>query len=170
MTYFSPFYSRGHPGMGAGATRQIVDGGTYIEEKKAQIDQLFLADNSWKVQTWIGQINSSALISGATNRWLYQVKKKELTTTPQTYNTNTKDHLDLSTYIDPSKTTPCYNLYEYKHTSTGTLGDGTPVSQIPNGFQVVPVVGVVIVYQSIQESGEILYVFDRQNGLSGQCE
>ena len=155
--------------MGAGATRQIVDGGTYIEEKKAQIDQLFLADNSWKVQTWIGQINSSALISGATNRWLYQIKKMELTTTPQTYTTNTAIHLDLSTYVDLSKTTPCYNLYEYKHSSSGTLGDGTPVSQIPNGFQVVPVVGVVIVYQSIQQSGEILYVFDRQNGLSGQC-
>ena len=156
--------------MGAGATRQIVDGGTYIEEKRAQIDELFLADNSWKVQTWVGQIHSSALISGETNRWLYQIKKKQLTTTPEIYSTNTVDHLDTSTYISPAVVTACYNLYEYKHTTSGTLGDGTPVSQIPNGFQVVPVVGVVIVYQSIQESGEILYVFDRQNGMSGQCE
>ena len=169
MTYYNPFFLTGLPGISAGASNAIIDASRYVQSQSANIDNAIRPKNDWRVDTWHGLISSSSAISGQTNRWLYQIGKVELTSTPAVFSTNTATHLDLSAYVSPAVTVPAYNLFEYKHTSTGTLGDGTPLTSIPGGWIVQPVVGVVIVYQAIDQEGGVVYVFDRQNGLAGSC-
>ena len=169
MTYYAPYATIGLPGISAGATNQMVEGGRFIQEYKPSIVTLFMADHKWKVDQWIGEIYSATAISGQTNRWLYQIEKIETTTTPAVNTTNTAAHLDTSCYVSPAVSVPAYNLFEYKHAATGNLGDGTPLTSIPTGFTVAPVEGIVIVYQHIDQSGGVIFLFDRQNGLSGTC-
>lgn len=167
MTYYDPFYLKGLPGMGAGATNQIVSGGVFVEQYKSRILNLFEPNNDFSVTQWFGEITLSTLFSA--NRWLYRIRKINFTITPQTL-PNTQASTDNLPYPEPLKYVEAYNLYEYKNTGAGLLADGTPIINIPAGFTLQPVNGIVLVYQAINIDGLVVFLFDRQNGLGGECE
>ena len=172
--YYAPYYTFGGKNPTQGYANAQVAATLWTETNRNDVDALIRGNFTNYSPPWPGLITESVAIAGATNRWKYQISKVLLTSTPNVYSTNTITDPDATDYtlVSSVLTTfvDAYNLYEFKHTSSGELGDGTPLTDIPQGFTLVAVVGVVHVHQIIDETGSIIYIFERNNGLSGNCE
>ena len=171
--YYAPYYTFGGKNPSQGYANSQVAATLWTETNRNDVDALIRGNFTNYSPPWPGLITESEAIGGATNRWKYQISKVLLTATPELSGTNTITDPDATDYTLVSSTltdtVDAYNLYEYKHSSTGKTGDGTPLVEIPAGFTVVAVVGVVHVHQIIDETGSIIYIFERNNGLSGSC-
>ena len=171
--YYAPYYTFGGKNPTQGYANAQVAATLWTETNRNDVDALIRGNFTNYSPPWPGLIGESVAIAGATNRWKYQISKVLLTATPTVFSTNTITDPDKTDYtlVSSVLTTfvEAYNLYEFKHTSSGYLGDGTALADIPAGFSVVPVVGVVTVHQIIDATGNIIYVFDRNNGIGGDC-
>ena len=171
--YYAPYFTFGGKNPTQGYANSQVAATLWTETNRNDVDALIRGNFTNYSPPWPGLIIESTAIAGQTNRWKYQISKVLLTATPNVFSTNTITDPDKTDYklVSSVLTTKvdAYNLYEYKHTSSGYTGDGTPLADIPAGFSVVPVVGVVTVHQIIDSTGSIIYVFERNNGIGGAC-
>ena len=171
--YYAPYYTFGGKNPTQGYANAQVAATLWTETNRNDVDALIRGNFTNYSPPWPGLIIESTAIAGQTNRWKYQISKVLLTATPNVFSTNTITDPDKTDYklVSSVLTTKvdAYTRYEYKHTSSGYTGDGTPLADIPAGFSVVPVVGVVTVHQIIDSTGSIIYVFERNNGIGGAC-
>lgn len=171
--YYAPYFTFGGKNPSQGYANAAVASNIWVENNRLKVDKIIAGEFSNFSPPWPGLIISSAAIAGSTNRFKYEITKVLLTPTPDAAATNTITDPDVTDYkvVSATLTTSvtAYNLYEYKHTSSGFLGDGTPLADIPIGFALVAVKGVVTVSQMIDSAGNLIYVFERNNGFSGEC-
>jgi len=164
MTIFNPYFTTGLPGLSATVSNNIANQTQFVQAAR---DPTAASPFGFNLPNWMGLIVSSTVLT--TNRWSYRVRKINLTATPAVVATNTATHLDTSAYVAPATDVLAYNLWEYQALSTGNLADGTPIANIPSGLTVRAVSGVVMVYQWLNSEGTVIFVFDRPNGLGGNC-
>jgi hypothetical protein len=171
--YYAPYYTFGGKNPSQGYANAQVATTLWTETNRNDLDALIRGNFTNYSPPWIGLITESTAIVNQTNRYKYKISKVLLTATPDDFTANTITDPDKTDYKIVNSvfttTVTAYNLYEFKHTSSGNTGDGTPLADIPAGFAVVPVVGVVTVHQIIDSTGSIIYVFERNNGIGGAC-
>lgn len=164
MTIFNPYFTTGLPGLSATVSNNIAKQTQFVQQAR---DPTAASPFGFNLPNWMGLIVSTTVLSA--NRWNYRVRKINLTATPAVVATNTSTHLDTSAYVSPATDVLAYNLWEYQALATGLLADGTPIANIPSGLTVRAVSGVVMVYQWLNSEGTVIFVFDRPNGLGGNC-
>ncbi len=148
--------------------RTMVDSAAWLYSRRPEIERA-IAPQLHEVQhVWTAQIVMLELLPGCTRRWRYSA-------TPVLANVTTLAAVaDTShRYATAAEQVHCYNLYEWPITGTTQdptyLADGTLVANIPAGFAVVPVRGIVRMTSLRGEDGVPLHIFDRANGIDGVC-
>lgn len=168
MAYWdNPSVRRGWGQISGGGMRTLVDSAAWLRQRQAGIEAAIAPAPSEVQRVWTGQVTALSLIAGCNYRWLYAA-------TPVHLNVTT-----LAAAADPSiryataaAQVHAYNLYEWPtsgSTQDSILGDGTLPEHIPAGFAVVAVRGIVRITSLRGEDGVPLHVFDRANGIDGEC-
>jgi len=139
----------------AAASNATTENTYYVDNNKEAINTVLQPSHAWTNFTWTGRILSSNVLS--LYRWSYQVSRIQLTNA-------LADQAIGDIFIE---TITAYNLYEWDATTTTRFGDGTLKSLLPAGISITPIAGVVLVHNWIDETGQILYIFERNNGA--QC-
>lgn len=163
MDYWAPsVITRGVGQISAGALQQLVESAHAARVLSAAPAPP--AADPQHLDHWLGRIiDATPIGTGVVTRWTYTLSRVELTADPSLA-TNYTTHPDTALGASVS----ALNLYEWRH-STGTLGDGTPVSSIPSGFTLVAVSGIVLVHTQRASDGTLLHLFERNNGVDGAC-
>lgn len=158
---FSEPFIYGFNGIDSTSLNRMVEAGRFVFANQARLTQLVNGGSDFRLNWLLMKVTASALISGASNRWVYTLEA----TVPQD---------QLAGVTAPTGSTfnssTGYNIAEFGNTSS-VAGGVNATRAAGLGFSMLPIPTGTLVhaFQLVHTTGGQILLFERANAWDGEC-